>query len=79
MFWVRPVRNGGAVVETGGPAVAEWNGPVDASALREMWASAADGGDYGVLHAIVRCEGGKVDTEALRAALERFNEAPEDG
>ena len=28
---------------------------------------------------MVRCEGGKVDPAALRASLERFNEAPDDG
>ncbi|MDE2765346.1 MAG: hypothetical protein OXI25_02800 [Chloroflexota bacterium] len=52
--------------------------PDDAQA-RERWESAADKGGHGVPHATVRCEGGKVDPAALRASLERFNEAPDDG
>ena len=52
--------------------------PDDAQA-RERWESAADKGEYGVPHAMVRCEGGKIDPATLRASLERFNEAPDDG
>ena len=52
--------------------------PDDAQA-RERWKSAADKGEHGVPHATVRCEGGKVGPAALRASLERFNEAPDDG
>ena len=67
------------------------DGPADAGAhefavelepddeARERWESAADKGEHGVPHATVRCEGGKVDPAALRASLERFNEAPDDG
>ncbi len=48
-------------------------------ALRELWESAPDKGDYGGPHAMVRCEGGKVAPSALRALLRRFNEPPDDG
>lgn len=47
--------------------------PDDAQA-RERWQSAADKGGYGVPHATVRCEDGKIDPAALRASLGRFNE-----
>ena len=52
---------------------------IDDAGLRERWESAADKGEYGVPHATVRCEGGKIDPGALRASLQRFNEAPDDG
>ena len=51
----------------------------DGAQVRELWESAPDGGDYGVPHAVVRCERGKADVTDVRAALRRFNEAPEDG
>ena len=51
----------------------------DGAQVRELWASAPDNAEHGVPHAIVRCEGGKADTADVRAVLERFNEAPEDG
>ena len=38
-----------------------------------------DSTEYGAPHSIVRCEGGKGDTVDVRAALERFNEAPDNG
>ena len=57
----------------------ETGGEADGAQVRELWESAPRGSDHGVPHAIVRCEGGKVDAAAVRAALERFNEAPEDG
>ena len=54
--------------------------PAEAGAhLRESWEPAPDSAEHGVPHAIVRCEGGKAATAHVRAALERFNEAPEDG
>ena len=49
------------------------------AALRGLWESAADRGEYGVPYAMVRCEGGRVGTSALRASLRRFNERPDDG
>ena len=52
---------------------------IDDAGLRERWESAADKGEHGVPYAMVRCEGGKVEAAALRASLERFNEAPDDG
>ncbi len=57
----------------------ETGGELDGAQVRELWESAPRGSDHGVPHAIVRCEGRKVDAAAVRAALERFNEAPEDG
>ena len=51
----------------------------DGARVRERWESAPDKGEHGGPHAIVRCEGGKADPAALRAALARFNEAPDDG
>ena len=48
--------------------------PDDAQA-GERWESAADKGEYGVPHAMVRCEGRKIDPAALRASLERFRSA----
>ena len=47
-------------------------------ALRELWESAPDKGEYGGPHAIVRCAGGKVAPSTLRASLRRFNEPPDD-
>ena len=47
--------------------------------LRDLWEKATDKGEHGVPFARVRCEGGKIDPAALRASLERFNEAPDDG
>ncbi|MCY3812391.1 MAG: hypothetical protein OXH15_11400 [Gammaproteobacteria bacterium] len=52
---------------------------LDDARLRERWESAADKGGHGVPRATVRCEAGKVDPATLRASLERFNEAPDDG
>ena len=49
------------------------------AALREQWASAAGKGEYGVPHALVLFERGKVETSVLRSALARFNEPPDDG
>ena len=49
------------------------------SALRELWESALDKGDYGGPYAIVRCEGGKGAPSAVRASLRRFNQPPDDG
>ena len=37
------------------------------------------GDEAGEPHALVRCDGGKTDTEVLRDALERFNVPPDDG
>ena len=51
----------------------------DGARARERWESAPDSAEHGVPHAIVRCEGGKADTADVRAALKRFNEAPDDG
>ena len=51
----------------------------DGAQVRELWESAPGSGDWGVPHAIVRCEGGKADTAEVRAALQRFNEAPDNG
>ena len=48
-------------------------------ALRELWESAPDKGDYGGPHAMVRCAGSKVAPSSLRASLRRFNEPPDDG
>ena len=47
--------------------------------LRERWRSAADKGEYGEPHALVLYRDGKIEPSALRAALERFNERPDDG
>ena len=44
-----------------------------------LLASAPDSADHRVPHAVVRCEGGKADTAAVRAALERFNAASDNG
>lgn len=49
------------------------------SLLRELWESASYKGDFGVPYATVVSEGKKVDVSTLRAALQRFNEPPEDG
>ena len=38
-----------------------------------------DGAAHGAPHVLVRCEGGKADPADVRAALERFNAAPDDG
>ena len=51
----------------------------DGAQVREQWTSAPDNADHGVPHALVRCAGGKADTAAVRAALERFNESPDHG
>ena len=51
----------------------------DAEQVQELWESAPDTGTYGGPHAIVRAEGGKVDTAVLWPVLERFNQAPDDG
>ena len=51
----------------------------DGAQVREQWTSAPDNAEHGVPHALVRCAGGRADTAAVRAALERFNEAPDDG
>ncbi len=51
----------------------------DGERVRELWESAPDDVAHGVPHALVRCEGGKVPTADVRAALERFNAMPEDG
>ena len=51
----------------------------DGAQVREQWTSAPDNAEHGVPHALVRCAGGKADTAAVRAALERFNEAPDNG
>ena len=48
-------------------------------APRELWKTAPDEGDYGGPYARVRVQGGKVETSALRASLQRFNEPPDDG
>ena len=48
-------------------------------ALRELWESSPDKGDYGGPYAMVRCAGSKVAPSALRASLRRFNEPPDDG
>ena len=48
-------------------------------AVRGLRESAPDGGAYGVPHALVLYADGKVDPSALRAALGRFNEPPDDG
>ena len=47
--------------------------------MRALWASAPDGVAHGVPHALVRCEGGRVGTADVRAALERFNAVADDG
>ena len=47
--------------------------------VRARWESAPDDAARGVPHALVRCEGGKVATGVVRAALERFNAEPGDG
>lgn len=49
------------------------------AALREQWASAPGRGGYGVPHALVLFEDGKVEPSLLRSALARFNEPPDDG
>lgn len=51
----------------------------DGAQVRALWASAPDKGDYGIPHALVRCQAGKADTADVRAAPERFNEAPDNG
>ena len=51
----------------------------DGAQVRESWESGPDSTGLGVPHAIVRCEGGKADTANVRAALERFNEAQDNG
>ncbi len=69
-------------VDTGAHAFAvelETGDEADGAQVRELWASAPGNAEHGVPHAMVRCEGGKADTADVRAALERFNEAPEDG
>lgn len=48
-------------------------------ALRELWESAPDRGEYGVPYALVRCEAGGIGASAVRASLRRFNEASDDG
>ena len=47
--------------------------------VRKLWELAPASARHGLPHAIVRCGGGKADTAAVRAALERFNEAPDNG
>ena len=47
-------------------------------AQRWLWESAPNKGEYGVPHALVRCEGGRIPASALRASLRRFNEPPDD-
>ena len=54
------------------------DGPGD-EAVRRQWGCAAEKGGYGVPHALVLYGNGKVDPSALRAALCRFNEPPDDG
>ena len=51
----------------------------DGERVRELWESAPSHVAHGVPHALVRCEGGKVEAADVRAALERFNALPEDG
>ncbi len=51
----------------------------DGGALRWLWESAEDRGGYGVPYALVRCEGGRIGTSAVRAALRRFNEPSDEG
>ncbi len=51
----------------------------DGAQLRELWESIGDGAGHGVPHVVVCCEGGKAATADVRAALRRFNEAPDDG
>ena len=57
----------------------ETGGERDAKRVRELWESAPDSAEFGVPHAIVRCGGGKADIADVRAALERFNEASDNG
>ena len=57
----------------------ETGGEPDGAQVRELWESAPDNAEHGVPHAIVRCEGGKADTADVRPALQRFNEAPDNG
>ena len=68
--------------DTGAHAFAvelETGDEADDAQVRKLWESAPAGADCGVPHAIVRCEGGKADAADVRAALRRFNEAPDDG
>ena len=68
--------------DTGAHAFAvelETGDEADGAQVGELWALAPDNAEHGVPHAIVRCEGGKADTADVRAALRRFNEAPENG
>lgn len=51
----------------------------DDAQVREMWKAAPDHVADGVPHGLVRCEGGKVETADVPAALERFNAAPDNG
>ena len=51
----------------------------DGDLVRELWDAVPDKGDYGVSYAMVLCKDGRIGTAALRAALQRFNEPPEDG
>ena len=51
----------------------------EGAALRRLWDSAPDRSEYGVPYAMVRCEGGRIGTSALRASLRRFNKPPDDG
>ena len=51
----------------------------DGARVRELWEYCPEDLDHGVPHALVRCEGGKVETADVRAALERFNAASDGG
>ena len=57
----------------------ETHGEPDAEKVRELWKVAPDSAEYGVPHAMVWCGGGKADIADVRAALERFNEASDNG
>ena len=51
----------------------------DGGIARRLWESAPDRDGLRRPHALVRSEGGRIDTGALRASLERFNEPRDDG
>ena len=61
------------------PTSSPWNCGPTVSRRANCGSRRADKGDYGVPHATVRCEDGKIDPALLRASLGRFNETTDQG
>ena len=67
------------VTDTGQAFAVELEIGAEEAHVRDLWETAPDKGEYGVPYALALQEGGKIEAAALRAALERFNEPPNDG